>query len=246
MRILRGLALSLLLAGGIVGAGAWAAVRWLESPVGSAWLSRQVTRQMQASSPGSEIQLEGLRVSVRGREGLRAEAARAVWRRSGGRELARLEPVEVRMRSSGWPPVVGWEARGQVERLDLSGLDEALARGEWHASGTAAGEVELSGAGLQLRGIGVRLEALQPGGDLSSELLRALVGMMPEGSTREALLQALVAKALFHFHTGKVEVITEPERYVLHLQVDGDHLLDVTVRVPRESVELLTSSFRGR
>lgn len=243
MRILRGLALSLLLVSGIVGAGLWAGARWLESPSGSAWLSRQVTRRLQASAPGSEIQLEGLRVSARMRRGLRAEIARVVWRRSGGQELAEVRPLEAHLRLTGWPPRLVWEAQGEVRRLDLAGLDRTLARGRWRASGGLAGPVRLGGEGAQVRSADLRLETLQPGGDLSSELLQGLVAMMPAGDTRAALLQALAGRALFHFHTGQVEMVTEPERYVLHLRVDGDHLLDIQVRVPKESIELLEQLF---
>ena len=177
--------------------------------------------------------------------GLHAEIARAVWRRRGGQQLAELAPVEAWARLTGRPPRIRapWEVRGEVRHLDLAALDQVLARGEWYASGLAAGPVELSGEGGRLRGVGLRLEALPPGGDLSGALLQGIVGMMPAGSTRQALLQALAGKVLFHFNVGKIEVATDPERYTLHLLVDGDHLLDITVRVPKESVEFLKQLF---
>lgn len=193
MRTLRWLALSLALSVGIIGAGLWGALRWLESPAGCAWVSARVTRGLQDSAPGTEAVLEGVRFHRGTRAGIRVEVARAVWRkRAGGQELAELAPVEAWARLTGWPPRAVWEARGQVRRLDLS-----------------------------------------------SELLQGLAAMMPAGSTRQALRKSFAGKALFHFNAGKIEVAAEPERYVLHLLVDGDHLLDITIRAPKESVEFL-------
>lgn len=243
MRIFRWLAFSLFLIAVIAGAGLWAGLRWIESPAGEAWLSEQATRRLQESAPGTEAIFEGVQVRRGVGFGVRVDAARLVWRRQGGQRLAEMAPLEAWVRLAGWPPAALWEVRIEVRHLDLAGLDQAMAKGQWRASGMAAGPVELSGAGQELRAVGIRLEALPPGGDLSSQLLQALVGMMPAGDPREALMQALAGKALFHFATGKIELVTEPERYVLHLLVDGDHLLDITVRVPKESMEFLRHLF---
>jgi len=36
-----------------------------------------------------------------------------------------------------------------------------------------------------------------------------------------------------------VDLNTEAERYVLHLRLDGDHLIEITLRVPRDGVKAL-------
>lgn len=243
MRTLRWVALFLVLSAGAAALGLWWAVCWVEGPAGAAWLSQKATEAIQESAKGTEVALEGVRIRGEGRLGARVEIARALWREPGGAQLAEISPLEIHLRPAGRRPRLLWEARGEVLQLDLAGVDRRIAKGQWKASGAMAGPVGLAGEGSQLKELDVRLEAIPPGGSLSSELLQGLVAMMPAGSTQATLIQALAGKALFHFNTGRVEMITEPERYTLHLRVDGDHLLNIRVRVPKESIEILKSLF---
>lgn len=244
MRILRWVLFSFLLGAAAAALALGGTARWLESPAGAAWLSQKATEAIQESAKGTEVALEGVKVRAEGKRGARVRIERAFWREAGGgAQLAEIAPLYVTLRLAGLPPRIQWEARGEVLRLDLTGVDRRIAKGQWKASGAMAGPVGLAGEGPRLKELDVRLEAIPPGGNLSSELLQGLVAMMPAGSTQAALMQTLAGKMLFHFNTGKVEMITEPDRYVLHLRVDGDHLLNIQVRVPKESIEILKSLF---
>lgn len=126
-----------------------------------------------------------------------------------------------------------------MRRLDLAGLDRIVARGEWKSDGFLNGEIRFFGQGGRLQDIELDLQSEEPGGNLNSELLERLAEMMPAGDARGMLLRALGAKATFHFDTGSLEMRTDGEDYVLNLLLDGDHLLDLKIRVPKNSAALL-------
>ncbi len=225
MRILRWLSVFFLL---LVVAAA-AAVAWVQTPAGACVVSRWVTRQIQASAPKTRVDLETLKP----RWPLSLAAGRAVWSDAGGRPILTLAPFRVALNRD------GWEGEGQVTRLDLAALDHAAARGEWKSDGFLHGPVRFRGRGGEIQDIDLDLQSDQPGGNLNSEVLERLVEMMPPDDTRAVLLKALGAKAVFHFNIGKVGFTTQDGNYVLSLILDGDHLLDLTVRVPRDSLKLL-------
>jgi hypothetical protein len=127
----------------------------------------------------------------------------------------------------------------QVRKLDLAGLDRIVGRGEWKSDGFLNGEIRFFGQGGRLREMELDLQSEEPGGNLNSELLERLVEMMPPDDTRAILLRALGAKATFHFATGLLELRTDGEDYVLNLLLNGDHLLDLKIRVPKNSMALL-------
>ena len=222
MRILRWfLVLSLL----FFSAG-WAAVRWVESPAGARFLSDWLTAQVQASAAGTRVDLE--RVRLHWPPALTAE--RAVWSGKDGRPIAVLARVRA---------VPAWQVEAQVLRLDLSALDQAVGKGEWRSDGFMRGAVRVRGKRSRLEDVELDLRSEQPGGHLNSEILERLARMMPPGDARGALLRALAAKATFHFDVGKVEMTTEGENVVLNLLLDGDHLLDLKIRVGKDSLQLL-------
>ena len=232
MRILRAL-LVFFLVGLLAVAGI---LYWVQTPSGAKQVSVWVTARLKSSAPGTRVDLE--KVKLRWPPAL--EVKRAVWSDAAGRPLLTLEEI----RLAGFRPRLplgrsSWEGKGQVVRLDLKGLDRVVARGEWRANGFLNGKVGLRGGDGRLQALDLGLSSEQPGGDLNSEILQRLVQMMPAGDSRAMLLKALGAKGTFHFNVGKVDLATDGGDYVLKLLLNGDHLLDLTIRIPKDSLELL-------
>ena len=128
-----------------------------------------------------------------------------------------------------------------IRSLNLAEFDAALAKGKWQAHGVLSGQALFGGSGSRLEQVHVELEAQPPGGELSSQFLQDLLGMMPQGDVRRKLLSALAQKAMFHFNVGRLKVATEGENLLFSLFLDGDHLLDINIRVPRDSAGLLAN-----
>lgn len=226
--ILRGIVVLLLVLCVLVAA----AVVWIQSSSGEKAVSRWLTTQLQASAPGTRVDLEGVKLHWPPM----LTAKQAVWSSSGGQPILLLAPARVSLAGLRFPPGrSGWEAGGQVTRLDLALLDRAIAGGDWKSDGFLHGPVSIRGRDGRLEEIEMKLESERPGGHLNSEVLERLAEMMPPNDTRRILLKALGAKAVFHFNVGKLDLTTEGENRVLRLLLDGDHLLDLTVRIPKES-----------
>ena len=230
MRFLRRLVTLILL----VVLGLWGFIIWLESPGGTKTASRWITAQMQRNFPETQVLLEQLKFHLP----LRFEVGRATWRSRDVRSILTVNDLDVTLCS--WHTGLRhWTARGEVARLDLGALDYTLAKGEWKAGGLMTGTARVEGKGLAAESVVLNLSSLKPGGDLNSEVLGRLAGMMPAGDARAMLLKALSAKATFHFNVGHLSMSTEGEDYLLSLLLDGDHLLDLKIRIPRGSLDLL-------
>ena len=213
---------------------------WLQSDSGTRAVSRWLSAQLQPSAPGTRVTLTRLKI-----RGSQVEIDRALWSGPDEGGIAFLSGIRLSARPARSPAWLSWRVRARVEQLDLAALDRVAAKGQWRAAGGLTGPVELAGAGRRLDGVNLNLHSGAGGGDLDGRLLSNLIGMMPAGGTREALLKALAAKATFHFREGEVGLNTEEERYVLHLRLDGDHLLEITLRVPKEGMELLRPLLLG-
>jgi len=184
MRILRGF-----LAGiGLAAALGWGFLLWLQSDSGAAALSSWLSAQVQSSAPGTRVTLERLKIRRGG-----AEVERALWSGPGGEGIAFLREIRLSARLRRSPCRLSWRLSGRVEHLDLAALDRLMMKGQWRAAGDLTGPVELAGAGRRLDEVNLNLRSGAGGGDLDGRLLSDLIGMMPSGTTREALLKALAA-----------------------------------------------------
>lgn len=226
-------------------------VYWLQTPAGEKFVSDRLTAQMQMSVPKTELRVQG--ISVRFPMDIRIQ--RVIWRGADADPIAMLSPCVVRLRPRGFsaarlalegvtPPGASalrlqWNFEGQVTRLQLAPLDRAFGKGEWHASGEAAGILRMNGVGEQTERIHFQVEIIHPGGGISSEFLLRLLGLMPEDKSKAVLFKALASRPIVHFSTGRISLITENGDYLLQLWLDGDHLLDITIRVPQESLALI-------
>jgi len=232
MRILR-LVLALFLAASLAAAGA---ILWVQRPQGTRAVSRWLTSRLQEPAPGTRVDLEKLKLHWP--PALTVE--RAVWKEAGGGTLLTLTAVRAEItRFRFLPGRISWKARMQVRKLDLAAMDRAVGRGAWKSSGFLNGEVRFFGQGGRLQEMELDLQSEEPGGNLNSEILERLAEMMPAGDARGMLLRALGAKATFHFDTGLLEMRTEGEEYLLNLLLNGDHLLDLKIRVPKNGLALL-------
>ena len=230
MRFLRRLVTLILL----VALGLWGLIIWLESPGGTRTAARWITAQVQGNFPGTQLLLEQLKFHLP----LSIKISRATRRSKDVRSIVVAKDLDVALYS--WQTGFHrWTARGEVARLDLGALDYTLAKGEWKAGGLMTGTVQVEGKGLAAESVVLNLLSLKPGGDLNSEVLGRLVGMMPAGDARAMLLKALSAKGTFHFNVGHLSMSTEGEDYLLKLLLDGDHLLDLKIRIPKGSLDLL-------
>lgn len=218
------------------GLAVWGAARWLQSSSGEGGLSGWLTSRLQEAAPGTRVDLE--KPKLHWPPELTVE--RVVWKDARGQTLLTLTSIRASVARFRFPPwKTHWKARTHVRRLDLAALDRTLARGEWKADGFLNGEIRFFGKGGRLQDMELDLQSEEPGGNLNSELLARLAEMMPPGDARGILLRALGAKATFHFDTGLLEMRTEGEDYLLNLLLNGDHLLDLKIRVPKNSVALL-------
>lgn len=246
MRIFRWLlALCALVA--LVLAGLWAGWRWLEGPAGAQALSGWVTARLPDSLRETEIRLEAIRLHPFSSVDVR----RAVWRAQSGGQIVALKDLALTARSGifSFRPVQ-WEAALEVEQADLAGLDKTLLEGSWKAKGLLAGTVRLQGTGGAVDAVEAHLETLKPGGDLNSRVVERLLTMLPIlGALRaaeqrgmpapEQLIQQLRVRPVFHFNVGRVDLRTQGDTHILKLFLDGDHLLDFTLRFPKNTREIV-------
>jgi len=200
------------------------ALIWIQTSRGAKTVSGCLTKQVQAAVPGTRVDLE--RLKLRWPPALAAE--QAVWSDAASRPILHLARVRLALDRS------GWEASGEVARLDLAALDRAVVRGELGANGFLGGSVRFRSEKGRPEDLDLKLQSQQPGGNINSKLLESLVEMMPANDVRGILLKALKDKAAFHFDVGKLDLTTEGDRRVLRLLLDGDHLLDLTLRIPKE------------
>jgi len=226
--ILRGITVLLL----VLSVSAAAAAVWIQSPSGERAASRWLTGQLQPSAPGTRVDLEGVKLHWPPT----LTAKQAVWSSGDGQPILLLAPAHVSLAGLRFPPGrSGWEAGGPVTRLDLALLDRAIAGGGWKSDGFLHGSVNIRGRDGRMEDIDLKLESERPGGHLNSKSLEGLAEMLPPDDPRRVPLQMLGAKDVFHFDVGKLDLTTEGEHRVLRLFLDGDHLLDLTVRIPKES-----------
>lgn len=224
---------ALLLLLGLAVAGIAAGIR---TPVGAKRVSRVLTSRLQQAAPGTRVELGKLKLHWP----LALTADRGVWKDAEGRPLLTLTSLRATLTRFRFPPgKSGWKLQTQVRKLDLAALDRVIAGGQWRSDGFLNGEVRLYGDQGRLQDLELDLQSEEPGGNLNSEVLERLVEMMPDGDARGMLLKALGAKATFHFDTGLVELRTEEGYYRLNLLLNGDHLLDLKIRIPKESLKLL-------
>ncbi len=211
-------------------------IYWLQTPAAEKVISKKLTAQMQLSVPKTELRVEGISLQFP----LEIKIQRVIWRTADAEPIAMISPCAVRIRPRGLSANrLAWEIEGPVTRLRIASLDRAVGNGEWRASGEAAGSLQASGTGSQLEQIRFHVEIVRPGGGLSSEFLLRLLGMMPDDSSKAVLFKTLARRPIVHFSTGRISLITENENYLLKLWMDGDHLLDITIRVPKESLSLI-------
>lgn len=211
------------------------AIHWLESPRGAGFLSRRVTAQIGRQVPEAVVTI----ARIRWHWPLTFRLWGVHWGIPGRTPILRLDWAIVSAAPS-WHrfdrPV--WSGEAQVGRLDLAALDQALAQGKWQARGDLAGRARFHGTGPLMEQADLQLTTLS-GGTLSSEILQQLLNLMPQGDARGKLLGAVQAKASFHFDVGRIEVATEGSSYRFNFLLDGDHLLDVTILVPKEGLGIL-------
>ncbi len=212
-------------------------VFWLESPAGERAVSSWATAQVARQAPGSQIKVERLRLHWPPR----LEASRLYWTWATGRvPILEVRQMVFSIHSGGIRKEhLWWSARGRVDRFDLDALDLLLTRGKWKASGDLTGWVGCVGIGTTVESLNVLLEAKAPGGTLGGEFLTRLLKWMPASETQAKLFQSLQSQSTFHFQVGTFQVVPEGEAHRIHLLLDGDHLLDITIRVPKDSVGVL-------
>lgn len=224
----------------------WAGWRWLEGPAGAQAVSGWVNARLPDSLRDTEVRLEELRLHPL----TSLEAERAIWRTRDGRPVLALKELVLTARSGilSFRPV-RWEAVAEVEKADLAALDKTLLNGSWKADGLLTGKVRLLGTGGAVDAVEAHLETLKPGGNLNSRVVERLLTMLPIlGALRAAgqrgmpasdqLIQQLRLRPVYHFNVGRVDLRTEGDTHILRLFLDGDHLLDFTLRFPKSTREI--------
>ena len=216
----------------------------LVTPVGARWASAVVTARVAQQAPGTEVAIGWLMPQLP----LGVEAHGVRWQKAGAgsgaapiltseRVRVSLDPSELFYRT------LEWTVEGQVDRLDLAALGQAVGQGDLGAQGIMTGPVKLTGVDSELEQVDLRLEAQAPGGSIKSSFFKNL-SWLSQGDTGE-LAQVIEEQKVIHFTTGKVEVATEGEQYRVKLFFDGDHLLDFTINLPRNGLKLLFGLLKG-
>ena len=232
MKIFRWLLLIFL----VIALGVAGALFWVQKPSGALLLSHLLTSRLQKSAPGTRLELE--KVKLKWPPTLTVE--QAVWLDSSGAALVTLKSIYASLGKPRFPPgLTTWKVRTQLHHVDLAKLDPILGHGEWKSDGLLNGDIRFFGRGGRLQDVELDLQSEEPGGNLNSEILQKLVEMMPPDDTRAILLKALGAKETFHFAVGSVELRTEGEDIRFNILLNGDHLLDLKIRVQKNSIALL-------
>ena len=215
-----------------------AAILWLESPLGAKTVSWLATGWVESKIPGTRLTCGNVHVLGF----LQVELIAVRWEED--MALVPIFHVDRLILSVGRPALlfrnVTWSVRSELERLNLEALDRIFVEGELKAKGSLVGPMVISGTGSRIDGFSIRWEALAPGGALASEWLERLLVLMPEGDSRAQLLKALEQHAAFRFKVCRLMVDPEGDSYRVNLLLDGDHLLDLTLRIPKDNVALLS------
>ena len=225
--MIRWIALILVFAGLTLVGGA----AFIESPSGERVVSGWLTGRLRKDLPGVEVSVQGIHLQFP----RKIEVAQARFRDSSRQPVLVLKGPSLTM--SSWRRLA-WRAQAVVESLDLAGADRLFGKGEWRSRGILKGSAGGNGVERRMQGVQVELDSAG-GGELRSDFLTQMLSLMPANDQRAILLRAVGAKETFHFATGRVDFTMGPAGYDLHLQVDGDHRLDITLRLPAGGLALL-------
>lgn len=215
--------------------GALGVAVWVKTEAAEAMISRWATAWVVPQVPGTSVQLDEIRFErPRPFEGsLRLTIGAVRWQRD-ATLLAKMDRLSLKGNLS-----FQWEAQAHVDRLELRALDQVLNQGRWMLHGSLEGDVGLQGVVASVGEVALKLRSQAPGGALNNALLGRLVSFMPQGESRSVLLKSVEGKPMFHFQIARVEMESLGSDYRLFLFLDGDHRIDVAIRVPKESVGLL-------
>ena len=216
--------------------GFWIWVRWVESPAGAEAVSQWATAQIQQQVPGTRVTIDHLEFQFP--FSFRLNQLR--WGKLGQPPILIMNRLDIMGNFRRfWRRELKWKAKGKVDKLDLTRLDQVAAQGQWQAVGFLTGQVYFQGTGALVEDASIQLEAQSPGGTLGGEMLARLLSLLPTADVQSQLLAALQQQKIFHFHVGRFGVTTEDTIYKFHILLDGDHLLDITFRVQKDSVDAI-------
>ena len=231
----------LLLAVLISGAGV-GFLYWITTPSGTGEISRQISKQVARRVPGTRVVVKGVQFTKDFT--VRLDAVR--WDNETEGTILELNQVVIRIDPQQiLKKRVRWQLRADVDSLNLSTLDQTIARGQWRARGFLEGTLRLEGEQRTLGPIALDLKSQGPG-TLSAEIIARLAKMMPPQDAREELLAAIQGKPLFHFSVGKVRVTTGQNGYQITFFLNGDHLLEFVINVDKDLVGLLGTLWGGQ
>lgn len=204
---------------------------WLASPVGERSVSHWASGVVGRKFPKTQVELQGIRLGWPPSIGARSLR----WEEEQGTLLLILKEPKVRWTT--FPS--GWMVEGRVERLDLRMLDRLFPKEELRAVGFLSGPIAISGKGPEISAADFRLQLKSSDGAVSRAAIERLLHLMPQEGLRGQLLASLRGQPDFRFSRAAIEVSSEGDNFLFHLLLDGQHLLDFTIRVPKESVALL-------
>jgi hypothetical protein len=215
---------------------------WVTTPAGAEGVSRCLSKAVAKQVPGTRIRIN--RITFMPHFSTQLDFVK--WEKESGGTILRSDRMDLSIDPEGFTKGrLDWMLQGNVEAIDLALLDEKLAQGEWQAVGAMEGPVRISGRGGELGEVSIDLQSTASGGTLSGAIITRLVEMMPQGSTQAQVAQALQGQKTFRYNIGKFRVSTDGGTYKLNLFLDGDHLLDFTVNVEKDSVGVLSTLLGG-
>lgn len=133
----------------------------------------------------------------------------------------------------------------KFDDIDLDALSKLFKKGQFFAKGRIKGRIYVKGTSDAIDKIDIKLDSLEPGGEIRTVYLGRLISFIPQNSVREAIAETLKGD-LFVFKKANIEMLTNDRGHNLHILLDGQHLLDFNINVPKDTLNDTLNKLKGR
>lgn len=133
----------------------------------------------------------------------------------------------------------------KFDHISLEAISKLFKKEQFYATGYVEGSIYLkTGQQTNIEAIDIKLKSLEPGGELKTPLLSRLTRFIPESPARDTIIASL-GKDTFAFKHGGVELSAKEQGYMLHILLDGEHLMEFNINISQELVNSIFSKLAG-
>lgn len=133
----------------------------------------------------------------------------------------------------------------KFDNINLEAVSRLFKKEKFYATGNIEVRIYLKGQlPPEIHTIDIRLNSLEPGGELKTPLLSKLIYYIPQDSIRDAII-ATLERNTFIFKKAGIDVSTKEKDYNLHILLDGQHLLEFNINVSEDMVNAIVNKFTG-